>query len=345
MKRLYYSILFLPFLAVLLSSCVKEVILDANEDPMMVVSCILSQDSVQTLKVSWTKGPAESEAPKVTDVVAVLTDIGEGREVGRFVRISDAEWKLDYAAIPTHRYRLEVSVPGHEPVWAEQIMPEAPVVESSVYTRSIPVSHGDKYGLLYNSSFSHTLWAWAENYDVGLKQHLPVNMICTDYPYVDNVNLSGEESNVSNWPKSWPPKDENNTYAYDEYCVYGHALHQRFLRFPKKESPSQELFAIGGEFKGNFFYYDDETPREPSGAEGILYFAYLSDEYDHYLCEASSQYQAEESDDLSSIYLRDNIYSNIHGGLGIFGAFSTTPVRWKNAYVRIVHNAGDDRLY
>jgi hypothetical protein len=31
------------------------------------------------------------------------------------------------------------------------------------------------------------------------------------------------------------------------------------------------------------------------------------------------QYNAELSTDMSTIYLRDNTYTNIHGGLGIFG--------------------------
>lgn len=342
MKK-YYSTFFLFILTALLSSCVKEVILDTKEDPMLVVSCILTQDSVQTLKLSWTKGPAQAEAPRVTDAVAVLTDVDNDQEAGRFTRISVGEWQLEYTAIPTHRYRLTISIPGHDPVWAEQTMPEAPVIESTFYKNRTQMGEDvKKKGLLYSSSFSNTVWAWAENYDANTERYTLVDMICTDYPYVDNINLSGEEYTETNWPKGWPPKDETDTYGYDEYCVYGQALHRRFLRFPKKDSPSKDYFAIGGKFKGDYYYYEDDAPREPSGSEGILFFAYLSDEYDRYICEASSQYQADVSDDLSSIYIRDNIYSNIHGGLGIFGSFTTTPVRWKNAYIFI--NNENDRL-
>ena len=38
-------------------------------------------------------------------------------------RQDDGTWTLGYAAVPEHSYRLEVDVPGHETVWAEQTMP------------------------------------------------------------------------------------------------------------------------------------------------------------------------------------------------------------------------------
>ena len=85
-----------------LSSCVKDVILDA-------------------------KG-----APRVTEAMIVLSDLTEGRE-GRFVQVNDILWRQDYSAIPTHHYRLEVTVPDRDPVWAKQTMPAEPPVESERY--------------------------------------------------------------------------------------------------------------------------------------------------------------------------------------------------------------------
>lgn len=335
-----FSILLL--FAIGLTSCVKDVILDAEGDSQLVVACVLAQNSVQTLQLSWTKGPSEADAPRVGEASAVLTDLSLNREAGSFVRTGEGLWQLEYTPVPGHSYRLEVTIPGRDPVWAEQTMPEVPVVESAVIPRAAPFTHGTRYGLMYRSNFDNTVWAWAENYDAASGQHKPVDQICTDYPYVDNINLSGEEYTVTNWPPFFPPKDESLGYAYNEYCVYGHAMHHRFLRFPKKEFTYQEQFAIGGNFKGNYYYYDEGSQREPSGTEGILYFAYLSDEYDRYLCEAFSYYQAEVSDDLSSVYRRDNIYTNIHGGVGIFGAYTQVPVRWDYAYVRVVSDGLDN---
>ena len=51
--------------------------------------------------------------------------------MGSFERQDDGTWALDYAAVPEHSYRLEVDVPGHETVWAEQTMPTACLVIST----------------------------------------------------------------------------------------------------------------------------------------------------------------------------------------------------------------------
>lgn len=51
-------------------------------------------------------------------------------------------------------------------------------------------------------------------------------------------------------------------------------------------------------------------------------------DYDRYMIDACQQFYAEQSDDLSSIYLRDNLHGNIHGGAGIFGAATIMPVAW-----------------
>ena len=336
MKRIVSDICFLLVLAAGLCSCVQDVILDAKEEPRLAVSCVLSQDSVQTLMLSWTKGASEAEAPRVTEAVAVLTDLSLSREVGRFARIGEGLWQLEYTPVPGHSYLLDVTVPGHEPVWAEQTVPEVPDVDISVTKRPEypnPPKDGDKWGLLYSLNLSRPVWAWAENYDAEQQKRVPVDKICTDYPHVDNINLSGEFDENSNWPFGGKPMPSGSSGAYNEYCTYGHPFHSRFLRFPK--SDSQILFSIHGKFKGKYYYYDDDSPREPSAKEGLLYFASLSDEYDRYLCEAFKYYQSEISDDLSSIYVRDNVYSNIHGGVGIFGSYTQIPVRWNYAYVRI----------
>ena len=84
-------------------------------------------------------------------------------------------------------------------------------------------------------------------------------------------------------------------------------LYRDFIRFQKKDVRSQSYFTV------DFLTNDNDMGRR-------LYFAALSDDYDRYLLDAYQQYYAEQSDDLSTIYLRDNLYGNIHGGVGIFGA-------------------------
>ena len=107
----------------MLCSCAKEIVMDAGNEPVVAVECILSEQPVQTLRLSFTKGAAMDEAPALTEAEAVLIDLTEGETVGNFERQADGTWALDYAAVPEHSYRLEVDVPGQEPIWAEQTMP------------------------------------------------------------------------------------------------------------------------------------------------------------------------------------------------------------------------------
>lgn len=51
--------------------------MDAKEKPQVVVSCIISDDPVQTLKLSFTKGASLSEAPPLTEAIATLYEVQE----------------------------------------------------------------------------------------------------------------------------------------------------------------------------------------------------------------------------------------------------------------------------
>lgn len=338
-SRSYFCLLLL--LASLFTSCVKDVVLDAMEDPQLVVYCVLSQDPTQTLKLSWTKGASRAEAPRVTEATAVLTDLTENLVVGSFERISESDWQLVYAAIPEHHYRLDVTVPGREPVWAEQTMPRIPVSGAGAGWGYTPdeypwlnldidrltdyvswvdgITFGDVIvgGSSYHIDFSCPIWAYVKTFDAELEQYVPVSQLCTDYPYVDDINLDGgirQGAGVPDFVNS--PNLAVGVYR-DNYLT-GYAMHRDFLRFPPREDWKQLLedgkpgpiFFIDGNFN------DDATNIS---FQSRVFFDALSEDYDHYLCEAYMQYNAELSTDMSTIYLRDNTYTNIHGGLGIFG--------------------------
>ena len=130
MKPLIYLSLLLPLL---LTSCVKDVIMDAKEKPAVAVACILSDDPVQELHIVYTKGASLKEAPIVMEAEALLKDLTTG-ETRYFERNEDGIWRMEYAAEPLHKYKLEVNVPGYDTLWAEDAMPDSvKVVVSHVY--------------------------------------------------------------------------------------------------------------------------------------------------------------------------------------------------------------------
>ena len=340
-NRLYFCLLLL--LSVLFTSCVKDVVLDAMEDPQLVVYCVLSQDSTQTLKLSWTKGASRAEAPRVTEATAVLTDQTENLVVGSFERISESDWQLEYAAIPGHHYRLDVTVPDRNPVWAEQTMPaefywgfisglripkeDLPGLNFDIKRLTSYISWVDGItfgevsaeGLFYRCNFSSAVWVYAETYDAESGQYFPVKNLCTDYPYVDNINLNGKIRAGDGVPE-YVNSPDLILGTYRDFYLTGYPMHRDFLRFPKREDWARytgdeyydrmSYFAIDGDFK---------EPSTTLSFESRVIIDALSDDYDRFLCEAYMQYYSEQSSDMSTIYLRDNLFTNIHGGLGIFG--------------------------
>jgi len=337
-----------------LTSCVKDVVLDAKEDSLLAVYCVLKVDSVQELKLFYTKSATMDEAPRVTEATAVLTDLTEGREAGRFAQVSDSLWRLDYSAIPTHTYRLEVTTLGSEPVWAEQTMPAEPQVEAvdvnSLTAQDVPwlgtLGEEDlipwagytyyegrppsKTGFFYRFSSPGPIWVYANLFVSD--QFVSYCDLCTDSHYVDDINLTG---------KVWKGVKFDDKEPFDANMIGFHItylsdvpLYRNFLRFPMKNVWSQSFFTV------------DYFISTEGGEEGVLhlYFAALSDDYDRYLLDAYRQYYAEQSDDLSSIYLRENLYGNVHGGVGIFGAAVEVEVPYRRVSASGVVTREDNHL-
>ena len=125
----------------------------------------------------------------------------------------------------------------------------------------------------------------------------------------------------------------------------GKPLHYRYLRFPGRQSGQDTVF-ITGDFKGP--HYGDawdatlalakgwETyvrakcevqglPFKPTmlstGLAGFLRFELVSDSYDRYLKDLLLySLMHDVSTDIVGIYDNTNIYTNIDGGVGVFGA-------------------------
>lgn len=392
---------FLPLLlAPGLGACVKDAVMDAREDPQVVVVCVLTDDPVQTLQLSFTQGASQAEAPPLTQATATLYD-GE-EPVGTFRHQQGNEWTLAYAAVTGHSYRLEVEVPGYDKIRAEQMMPEPAALQCFTYSQfygyaqpwsgwSVEydgqgniIASGwpedevhPEYATYYRLfGFSHPAWLFALNYNPDTGLHEPAREICTNLP-TDGRNLLGR--------KYVPPQKEMpNPYKYagddpreaetfrqarqlELYpLLAGAELHDRYLRLDETSLP--QTFCVSGSFEGRYcrvqpayFHYFPPMPgagsdgitsasrdawayeghsfteswgyaAEPAADEGYLLCLTCSADYDRYLLEATDYQKIRESSDLTSIYLRDNIFSNISGGVGIFGAVTRRKYPWAETY-------------
>jgi hypothetical protein len=354
-------------LAAGLTSCVKDIVMDAREKPQVVVVCILKNEPVQELTLHYTKGALEKERVPVAEAEAVLIDDSIRREVGHFKKQKDGLWALDYEATPGHQYRLEVSVPGYGLMTSEQRMPlplqmlalgEAFSWPDGLRSPNVAIPSEGGWGsfvpnaedfdflpkgskMYFLLDVPDPLWLCARNYDSKTGQHSTAEVICTNYP-ADPFNLTGE--------LYAPPQrtDIPNPYVEGSHVsvlypnLEGAPLHRGYLRFPARDLSKEKgwWFSVSGSMTGKYnckdfyqFYYGDMGLAEPlMPDEGYLQVSAVSSDLDTYLVDAFHKQEIKASADLSTIYLRDNLYTNIDGGLGIFGGQLSWKFQWSDEY-------------
>lgn len=328
-------------ISLVMVSCVKDVILDARDEPEVVVDCILTDEPVQILYLVYTKGASRETAPELPEAKAVLTDLTEGREVGRFQRTADGSWELAYAAIPTHSYRLEVSVPDHEPIWAEQTMPDAPGIKVGWHSWnpgdwSRPKAQWPPKDIDNNVGYSFQLnrphdpvWFYGVNYPAKDSAGEQAEFLSTDSNLVDPFNEDAgwpfvEEGNGS---YLWG-SEKSSTFRTTWYPVLQDMpRHKRYLRFPVMEYTPDTPFYVSGSFRGYISDYKDFIHADIRPAE-LHYFSASSD-YDTFLKDCYHLIDLKNSTDMADIFVRDNVYSNIHGAIGLFGAKIERALEWE----------------
>ena len=360
MRRFSFIIGLFCSVLMICDSCVRDVVMDANEKPKVAVGCILTEEPIQKLYLCFTKGASVSTALPLTAATVTLFD---GEEiVGTFQRKQDTEWTLTYAAKPGHHYRLEVEIPDYDRIWAEQEMPESvKMLAYGDFSYRIdglhyPSAFEDEFvpnaedfdslplgtKVYYILNLPHPLWLYAVNYDSKTRGHIISDEICTDCDMADSFNLTGDNYVPPQRMDAPNPYVENSTVSMLQPQLSGQPLHWRYLRFPAKDLSEQMgwWFTISGDMQGKYNckdfyrrYYGDYGYAEPLlPDEGYLEADTVSPDLDSYLVSVYYQQRIAESTDLSTIYLRDNLPTNIHGGLGIFGARCSRKFQWSREY-------------
>ncbi|MBR6546757.1 MAG: DUF4249 family protein [Bacteroidales bacterium] len=367
---IYISCLILILLCTM-TSCVRDVILDAEEKPTVVVECVLSNEEIQELRLNFTKGASKDEAEPLTDAVATLIDLTEGKTVGEFVRSTGDLWTLDYSAVPDHGYRIEIQVPGYDLIYAEDTMPQLPEIterhrgepkveidqDNPWSSTPILVQYDgymaiteeereegaveyltEKYGYhelwgsyYYIKSAPDAFLIYGMNYNEATGQHEMAGSICTDHPSAESFNLTGDIYQPDIYVL------EETRHFVLHHKLQGASLYDKFLCISAGAEKAEKYFILSGSFTGKWYDVNNriEEDREPYEDEGFLVVMAISDNYRHYLREACNFIDIKESTDMSAIYLRDNIYSNIKGGAGIFAASVSDELQWANRYTEI----------
>lgn len=346
MDRIKFTVVMLTALMLALSSCVRDVIMDAEERPTVVVECILTNSAMQELHLNFTKGASKTVAEPLTEAAATLIDLTSGMTVGEFDKASGDLWTLDYSPVSNHRYRLEVQVPGYDLIYAEDTMPESLYVYSFTWTENILHSWGPPAPSFRNNSFcAGTIFSFESlpkytliygmNYNTKTDRHEIADEIFTNLPVVDNFNITSElyVPEIVKWEEDLYVSCDAVKSLYAD--LKGVPKHKQYLLLNKEELSDhlfqfmdQEAyggydFMVFGSFTGDWYWRHSSMQQDfgkPLPTEGYLMFESLSDNYLAYIRDAIHFMHLKESTDMSTIYLRDNIYTNVVGGRGIFAA-------------------------
>lgn len=355
MDRIKFTAVMLTALMLALSSCVRDVIMDAEERPTVVVECILTNSAMQELHLNFTKGASKTVAEPLTEAAATLIDLTSGMTVGEFDKASGDLWTLDYSPVSNHRYRLEVQVPGYDLIYAEDTMPDSLYVYSYTWSENLldnlwgppaPSFSDNSFcgGTLFSfGSLPKYTLIYGMNYNPQTGKHEIAEEIFTNLPVVDNFNITSEVyvPEIVKWEEDLYVSCDAVKALYAD--LKGAPKHKQYLLLNKEELSDylfqfvdQEKdkyssysviydFMVFGSFTGDWYWRRSSQQQDfgnPLPTEGYLVFESLSDNYLAYIRDAIHIMQLKESTDMSTIYLRDNLYTNVVGGLGIFAASS-----------------------
>lgn len=206
------------------------------------------------------------------------------------------------------------------------------------------------------------LWIYALSYKSGGSLWEMAGKIISDCQAVDPFNQNGEiiptdalsvEERYFIGTASWERSvfgysffhnyylriPSPGTYQYEMPSVLDLPGHLQSIRQATRSSPT--AFYLGLDLQEPFMQLEGteswslsdppvsvQPSTGPSQPASQVVFLFCSEEYDQYLKGALSYQIRHTGNDITAIYDRSNVYGNIPGGHGIFGAYITYYLPW-----------------
>lgn len=281
------SLVILP--AILLSvSCVEDIDIDVPLEDKIVVNCLLTTDSVQHLSLTHNALKNAGYFQDVDNAVATLSS--GGIEIGTFRHSEYGDWNLDFTPIPGEKYELNIKVDGFDKITAETIFPHQVKI-----SKSQSKGNGSKrYFKQMKSDEVFWMFHLTQRSDTLMK-----------VPVVSSSDVLQESIGTSH-----PGADDFNASDLLMFSNMGGGgttrEHLCYIR------------VLPVDMQGMLEFYVEGFLRQ-----SLMVFRAVSDEYDRYLKTSLAKMMLYENSDDSTQYLDESsVYSNINGGLGIFGAYS-----------------------
>lgn len=313
----------------MITGCVDPIVMDPGEEDMpVVVNCILTiqtHDNEKysvcnnpTLTLQYAKGKSQGDYIPIEDATVILegefhNSIDRKKPIP-FVHKDGCNWEIaqDVYLGYSSKYRLKVEIPGHETITAETMTPSY----AYYLVRYASQPNGIVSPFLFNTSNTKdlSLWVsagmWSDSYE-------PLDYIVTDHPYVDDFNVSDRTFSALTFKGE--VKDQTGELFKDLFerakDQFGNLpLHADFLRIGNLEYDGAVSFFAGPLSQPS----DSVFPQSLSGYSS-LEFLFATEDLDRYLRSVFVRELSLESE-LPAVYSTSNdIYTNVNGGVGIFG--------------------------
>lgn len=338
--------LFIIFLPMITMGCMETIVMDPGEkDLPVVVNCILyftpqeygvsgSSRTPQSLTLFYAKGKSRSEFVPVEKASVYLEATVQKEKTGAGIPVTipfhykgDGKWETDGEIIIyfNTKYTLHVEIPGRDPIWAEtQTLPE---ISPGFYLES---ENEIVREIQFENALSLqgcSLWAWGlektDQTQIDLLSWKDLAYIGTNHPYADGFNLCGKV--LADLSFLGSPDDLQGTWE-DEACLFYYDSFRRAQEIMPDLPLHDSCVRIGNlAYEQPFYIYP--CPLEfpytdhcaPASDCCRLLCCFATSDLDRYL-RSVYIHNLSLSSYMTYVYSTSNdIYSNIHGGLGIFG--------------------------
>ncbi|MCQ2176216.1 MAG: DUF4249 domain-containing protein [Bacteroidales bacterium] len=327
MKRLLPIFVFL-----VTTACVETVHFDVPKHREIVVNCILQDSDIQSLSLYYSMTDSDDKPIPVEEVVSAVLKKND-HIVAEFSQGEDKIWRTKFSPDYGTVYDLEIILPSEQPITASTEFPE-PIslslgnsyeIEETPINRRPPdfylcFAMGENRGMPFLKKCN----AWLRLFIVTDNGTLFAKNLGADHPYAWDSNPSTYSLDSLRKRKL---DSERWTY-YSQLLAHVSELpfYQDFIRITQPASFSRNLSdeeLKTGAFRNNtgFHIASDILLDGYNSYPFCAKIFNLSNEYDRFLCSIYKTSRNNMSD-LEYLMGKDNIYSNVQGAKGIFGAFT-----------------------
>ena len=268
-----------------LFACIQDVIINESpENSEMVLNCILNtQKDTVFVQLSYSK-PIQEIVEFEPIADAEIQLFEDGNKIGDFLWTDSSTYILPFSVLNGKKYRIEAKK-GNDDIWAETTIPKA--VDASI-EKSTFGNGSYSVSLNHNPENSDFYWISAKGYE-GSADNQTLNIACelySNFEYADDFNRRIKENSIYK-------------FTYDYY-----------IRFTKNDLTASQTEVV-------FYPQCISSPIEAF----LLSVDYHLDKY------MKSSLLLRDMDlfaqEMPFVYSPFPMYSNINGGTGIFGSYTS----------------------